>query len=48
MNPLYEYLIYLVLGLTIGGIIVLKLVDIYKKRDDILWDLDQALEKASS
>ena len=35
MNPLYEYLIYLVLGLTIGGIIVLKLIDIYKKRDDI-------------
>ena len=35
MNPLYEYLIYLVLGLTIGGIIVLKLIDIYKKKDDI-------------
>jgi len=35
LNPLYEYLIYLVLGLTIGGIIVLKLIDIYKKRDDI-------------
>ena len=35
MNPLYEYLIYLLLGLTIGGIIILKLLDIYKKRDDI-------------